>query len=288
MYYSLVYTKLEKTYQIATVLFILSVSLFTLHTSTFAGTLDQSAEEYRAKGYEEQQKGHFDKALTFYTKAISLGAENAVVFNDIGIVYEKLGIPVRAEKFYLKAIRNDRNYLAPYTNLAYLYKERGDTARALTFFLERLNRGSEQDPWKDRVKEELFAISPNLKKVLLAREAQELTMKVIREAKEKAYEEFNLQVARSQKHYQRGQQYFTERNMDEAVAEFDRALILTPDNPLILQAREEALYQKRIEDIQTRSGKAVEKLKSGEVESARKEFQKILATIPNESIQNSE
>lgn len=63
------------------------ISIFILNNSICsAGLKDGAAKQYRAKGYEEQQNGNYTEALTNYNKAISLGSEDAVILNDMGIL----------------------------------------------------------------------------------------------------------------------------------------------------------------------------------------------------------
>jgi len=273
---------------IVTAFLLLAISLTTYHPNIYAEVLFQSAEEYRTQGYEEQQKGHFDKALTNYSKAVSLGLENAKVYNDVGVVYEQLGIPDRAEQFYLKAIKQDKDYLPPYTNLAYLYQSIGNTQKAIFYFQERLERATDGDPWKEKVQQELFKISPEWKNQMIGDQLKKLDEELAKKALREAEEELSLQMSRAENHFQQAQQFLTDGNYEEAVLELDRALVATPHNPKILKAREDAIYQQGVEDIKRRTDNAIRKLDAGDVESAKKEFQQILATIPKESNQKSE
>ena len=101
-------------------------------------------------------------ALRFYTKALALGFDDAQIFNDIGVVYEQLDVIDKAEEYYLKAIELDPDYLAPYTNLAFFYKAQGKRDRAAEFFQRRLELGSEDDPWQDKARQELYKLRPEL------------------------------------------------------------------------------------------------------------------------------
>ena len=98
----------------------------------------------------------------------------------------------------------------------------------------------------------------------------------------KAREKFNLQVIRSQKHYQQGQAYFNEKRFKEATQEFTKALSLTPNNPKILRAREQAVYQSRVDDVRNQTNSAIEKLEAGDVKSSRKQLEDVLTNFPNE------
>lgn len=284
----LVTKKLEKTGRRFAVLLVLSISLLIIQKNGYADLLDQTAENYRIKGYEAQQKGNYEKALTAYLKSIAIKEDNAPVYNDLGVVYEQLGIPDKAEKYYIKAINYDSQYLSPYTNLAYLYWDQGHHDKAIKYFEERIKRAEPNDPWVAYIKSELCKIDPNWekekKKKDIKKEIEVLSSEVIR----KVQHDFALEIIRSDNHYKKGKQYLSSKDYEKAIREFDRALIVTPDNPKILKAREAAEYEKKIEHVKNITNKAIKRLDLGELESAKQEFQKILTIIPNKPIQESE
>lgn len=285
MYYSRMTKRFQKTYRVVTTLFILSVSLFACQLSVSAAEMFGSeADEYRIKGYEAQQNNNFDQALTYYAKAISLGLDTAAIYNDMGVIYEQIGVFPRAEENYLKAIEFDPNYLPPYTNLAYFYQDRGDTKRAIYFFQQRFKRAEEGDPWKERVRDELYRIDPQLQEEIFQHEVEELNEQIVK----KAQEEFTLTVMRSEKHFQNGLRYLEQDDYDAALIEFDRALTITPNNPKILKIREWVLYEKKITGIDEKIYKAKQMFELQDFESAKKEFQEILTTIPDKAIQKPE
>ena len=281
--------------KIVTAILIFVISLTVHHSSIFAEILDQSAENYRDRGYEEQQKRHFEKALAYYTKALSLGLENATIYNDLGVVYEQINLPQRAEQFYLKAIDLDQDYLPPYTNLAYFYQSVGDTQKAIYYFNRRLARAEDGDPWKERITKELFRIDPVLKERSLREELDKVNEEIAEkeqktqaEKQAKVAKELKLQMTRAEQHYQQALQFLADSNFEQAFEELDRALTVTPHNPKIIKARKRAIYTKGIEDVKRRTDDAIRKLDEGDLKSAKKEFQQILATIPNESNHKSE
>lgn len=262
----------------------LILSLLIFQTEGFAeGVLLNSAEEYRLKGYEAQQKGQLDKALTYYNKAIGLGGATPAVHNDIGVIYERLGMFDKAEWNYMRAVDMDPGYLPPYTNLAYFYHSRGNMKKAAKYFEERLQRSTDpDDPWAAKIRRELVELDPEKYKQYkrpTAEEAEEL----IKDERERAYEDFSLEIVRAEKHYQKGQEHLQKKEFEQAVAEFDRALAVTPNNPKILKAREDVMYEQAVETIRLKTDNALQDLKTGNVKSARKEFQEILATIPESS-----
>jgi tetratricopeptide (TPR) repeat protein len=280
VYYAYDHIKQKGPLLTVTALLIISISLTTFHSETFGEVTDSRAIEYRIQGYEEQLKGRYDKALSYYAKAAMITDNNAVVHNDMGVIYEKLKLLDKAEESYLKAVERDPNYLPPYTNLAYFYQSRGDNARAVIYFQERLLRSSVDDPWRPKIIEALKKIDPHYEPPVVADDsaARESRQKVVQ-----AQEDLYLQVTRAEKHYQRGQGLFEQQKYAEAIEEFDRALAMTPDNPKVLKARMKVQYERDVAEVKKLTEKAIQKLNLGEIESAKEEFHRILATFPGEA-----
>lgn len=257
-------------------------AFFVLNSHVYASGLPPQADYYRSQGLGEQEKGRYQDALNLYLKALTLEPENAVLYNDIGIVYEQLGQPSRAEQYYLRILKNDRDYLPAYSNLAYLYLGQNQFEKAQQFFLERLNRAVENDPWKAKIRQELYRIDPDFKTNAIDRQLEIVSLQLAQQADKKAKEEFTVAVERAEMHYNRGEQFRAKKNYVQAVCEFDHALRLTPDNPKVLKAKQRAQYEERIDEVKQRIGTATERLNTGEVDSAKEEFQHILSIIPND------
>jgi len=265
---------------------VLFISFFVLNPEIQASSATEPhADYYRSKGLQEQQKGRQSSALNFFLKAAAAGPEDPVLYNDIGIVYEELGQEDRAEQYYLRALKINPNYLPVYTNLAYLYLDQGFTDKAKQYFEERMVRAPDTDPWKDKARRELYRLDPTFKDKALRAEMDSITRKLQEEADRKAHEAFTLAVRRSEQHYSRSEKFRKDKKYDQALSELDKALVVTPDNPKILKAKEQIMYEERMDEVKKRIGVATQKLNAGEVDSAKKEFQQILATIPKEAVQ---
>ena len=257
------------------------ISVITFHSFVFAADIkESSAEEYRLKGYEAQQKGDFGEALTNYSKTIALGLDNAIVLNDMGVLHEELGTNDRAEKFYLQAIKRDKNYLPPYINLAYLYQRGGQPEKAYQYFRIRYELGIPGDPWTDKAWQEMVKIHPEVKKLSLQKDAQILSEELVN----KAHQEFYNQVERAQEHYQTGLKLASQRKYREALGEYHQALSLTPKSSKILKARDKAILELTKQDVKNYSQQAMKSLNAGDTSSAKQEIQKMLTTIPNRSL----
>jgi len=259
---------------------LLFISFITFHSIVFAGIKKQTAEEYRLQGYIEQQKGNFNEALSYYTKAISLGLENSVVFNDIGVLYEQLGFDFRAEKYYQQAIIIDPKYLPAYTNLAYFYKRNDYQEKAFKYFRQRYEMAGPGDVWAEKVKDELLKIHPEYKERVVFLESKLLDQELVTQARN----EFYNQIKKAKEHHKHGEFLAEEGKYREAILEFNRALSLTPGNPKIVESRKKAVLELAKKDIRIRSEQAIRMLNAGDSVAAKHEIQKILTTIPNKPI----
>ncbi|OGX08117.1 MAG: hypothetical protein A2Z88_09315 [Omnitrophica WOR_2 bacterium GWA2_47_8] len=286
IYYAIVQQVSSSSYRRFPAFLFLSI-LFAYPGIIFADNLKlESAEEYRLQGYDQQQKANFDQAISYYKKSLSLDPDNAVTLNDIAVVYEQMGLDVEAESFYQKAIRSDKNYLPPYMNLAYLYQTKGDLKKAAEYFKERFKRSQGKDPWGEKARLELLKINeydPDAQKKRIEEEAQKLEAEIVKQSQD----EFSKQIIRSENHYKKGLKFAQKKSLDQALEEFNRALSLTPQNPKILKAKEDIEKQKIFKEVHDRSKEAVTKLNSGETQSAKEEFRRILTIIPDESANES-
>lgn len=265
---------------------IFIASFIAFNCDVQASSPDPQADFYRAKGLGEQQKGNLEGALKFYIKAAGIGPESPDIYNDIGILYEQMGSPEKAEQYYLRILKIDKDYLPVYSNLAYLYLGLGEKETAKKYFLERLKRGPRNDPWKKKISDELFRLDPSLKEGMVQEEMAKTSRELAEQATRKAQEDFKIAIVRAEKHYKRGEDFRAARKYKEAFEEFDNALKITPDNPKLVRAKERAEYEERIEEVKQSIGAATGFLDTGDVDSAKKEFQHILAIFPKQTLQN--
>ncbi len=284
IYYPIAKKLIKAVDQCLSAVLIVSISVLIFQSEVFADFRDNASEEYRVKGYAEQQKGNHEKALGFYTKSLSLAPDNPVTFNDMGVLYEQAGMEEQAQKFYLEAIRVDKKYLPPYMNLAYLFEKKGDVARAVEYFEKRVKLGKKNDRWTKKAQDEIDRLSLGRGEDLKKQESERLAQELI----EQGRKEFMMQIVRADRHYKKGLKFFNRRMYSEAMEQYDQALTLTPDNPKVLRARDEVVEEQKKRDIQKRTEQALKMLEAGDVESAKEEYHKILANLPNESTQQSE
>lgn len=278
-YIMLVQSEGVLTIQKRFIFLLVVLSCVTLNNKVYADPKAETAEHYRSLGYAEQQKGNLQEALSDYTKAIALGMNDAVVYNDIAVLYEQGNYPKRAELYYLKSIELDKNYLPPYLNLGYFYLGQGKKQKAFEYFKVRFEMAESGDPWAQKAKEELIRIYPEYRELVKNIEAKRFNMEVQR----KVEQDFIDNVNKSQEHFNLGQKLAKMQKYTEALAEYNQALKLTPNNMKIIEARKKVAVELTKINIKERSDLAIQMLNSGDTISAKREVQKLLTEIPSES-----
>ena len=153
---------------------IAGVGAFLLSLPCQAAGLRDQAAEYRAQGYERQQQGDLEGALSLYQKAAALDPSYASPQNDAGVVYEAMGRTADARAAYEQALTLDPNFLQAHGNLAMLYERIGEKEKAIYHWLQRYQAGDPYDPGTARAEERLAALGvlelyPGLKGKLYTR-----------------------------------------------------------------------------------------------------------------------
>jgi len=134
--------------RIILVLFI-SICLVDIKYIYARAVLSDEAVSYREKGYEAQQSGDIDTAISWYQKAVGLDPKYAAPHNDLGILFETKGWLDRAESEYKKALVIDPDYEKAHTNIALLYERKGEKEKAAFHWMKRYKLGRSGDLWTD-------------------------------------------------------------------------------------------------------------------------------------------
>ncbi|MFH1478413.1 MAG: tetratricopeptide repeat protein [Candidatus Omnitrophota bacterium] len=138
-------------------LFFLFVVIFMSNDTVYSGVkLKDDAVSYRKMGYEAQERGDIDDAISWYQKSASLDINYAAPHNDLGILYEAKGWLDRAELSYKKALAIDPNYEKAHTNLALFYERKGEPEKASFFWMKRYKLGNPNDLWTQEAKKKLI------------------------------------------------------------------------------------------------------------------------------------
>ena len=121
--------------------------------------MEKQAIAHRQKGWQLQQEGNIEEALSYYQKATLLDPNYVMAYNDIGVIYEAMGYPEQAKQMYLKAIKIDLNYPDSYSNLALLYEEEKDYKNAILYWIKRATFGGVRDSWAEVARKHLENIA---------------------------------------------------------------------------------------------------------------------------------
>ena len=271
------------------VLFLVLISVLAVASNLFAEPEKKSedlADEYRMRGYEEQQKGHLDDALSWYFKAVTISPNYAPALNDVGLIYESLGMDDKAEDSYLSAIQSDKKYLPAYSNLGYFYKNKQNLGQAIVYFRKRITLGDPTDPWTQKAKAELKNIyeqSPFLKRRMVKREAEKLKQKMAAASRAR----LNQEMLVSKGYYNRGLKLSQQKKYSQAIKIFDEGLRYAPDNPKILAARAAALHGLNNQTALEQVRQGLKFLEEGKNASARNRLREVLTILPNEGTHQS-
>jgi Flp pilus assembly protein TadD len=200
----------------------ISYIIFSFVTPTFALTKKNTkqAQIYRDEGYKAQRSGNLDMALSYYQRAIEINSDYATVYNDIGVILEAKGDSKKAKEAYLKAISLDSKLLSAYYNLAALYEKDQDYAKAASYWRIRVQLGDWSDAWTWRAKENLESLKASGK---------------LGEKGKLSESDLGLGAGSNSKrdaeyHSYQGRQHVALGDYVNALKEFDKAIMLDPNN----------------------------------------------------------
>lgn len=114
-----------------------------------------SAVELRNSGLEMQRAGDYDSAVKYYKQALISDPKYATVHNDLGILYEQMGLNDKAKLEYLEALKINPQYIRAHSNLALLYEKSGDNNKAYYHWKQRVELGRPDDPWTEKARQRM-------------------------------------------------------------------------------------------------------------------------------------
>jgi Flp pilus assembly protein TadD/4-amino-4-deoxy-L-arabinose transferase-like glycosyltransferase len=152
-----------------------------------------------------------DDAIQELTQAVRLNPRNPEGFNNLGMAYEKKGMPAQAEAAFQKALHADSAYVEAWYNLAFLRQAHGDYASAVSLYRKVLGL----QPYLPRAR---F----NLGICYFRSDNPAMATRELRSALE-------LEPGNAEAHNQLGIVLGEQGVLDEAIKEFEAALRLNPD-----------------------------------------------------------
>jgi len=173
--------------------------------------MQKQARQYRAEGLQAQQRGDLASAMNCYQKAVTYDPGYAVLYNDLGIIYETRGENDRAEASYLKAVKTDPKNLSAYSNLALFYENKRDLKSASHYWQKRGELGEPDDPWTMKANARYEDICLSLGLIPVDSREQEVVQLVQDiSAKKSLYREDNKELAKD--YFERAKVYFQKGN----------------------------------------------------------------------------
>lgn len=101
---------------------------------------------YGNRAMELLANGRLGEARTWLDQAMALDPEDATLWNNAGVLSERMGDVEGAEGRFLGAARRNPRHASVLYNLVALYEARGDATRA-TYWKERADRVLRRDPF---------------------------------------------------------------------------------------------------------------------------------------------
>ena len=100
-----------------------------------------SATDWFQKGYNAYVNKEYDKAISFYLKAIELDPDYADAYVNLGVTYKNQGNNIKAIESYEKAIELDPVNAGAYVNLGNCYYE-SDFSTTLIYYKKAARLGN--------------------------------------------------------------------------------------------------------------------------------------------------
>lgn len=99
-------------------------------------------------------------AIEAYRRGIAALPQNADLYYNLGVLYQRLGQPDQARPMFEKAVEVG-NHLNAHFYLAHLYEKQGKPEQAIEHWRQRVELGDPDDPWTKDARTRLQALTPS-------------------------------------------------------------------------------------------------------------------------------
>ena len=232
---------------------------FTLSLESYGCALSfdaDSATAYLGRGNTARNLGQYQQSIDDYTQAIDLREDLAIAYNNRGWSYYNLGEYDTALADYNQALQIDPNLGYAYNNRGLVYQMLRNLTLAEADFAQAIRLNAEPTPWAQHNLDNLnewreiinagqetainlpidSANNPSIDALLMDASAAwysnewELTI-------ERASAVIAVTTENANAYIYRGDSYYVLDRFEEALADFDRAIELDPDNAYALDGR---------------------------------------------------
>ena len=206
------------------------------------------ASAFNNRGNAYADKGDLDRAIADYDRAIEIDGKDPFRWNNRGLAWKRKGDHDRAIADFDQAIRTDPGYTAAYTNRGQTYEDKGDAERAKVDYLAALAVPQKYGNGKfahDKARERLVALgvpSETLPRSMPAVGAtafqqdqrlcnssstrpDEGIAACTRQIESGRWQGHNLAIS----YYNRGIFHYDQDELDKAIADYSKALELSPN-----------------------------------------------------------
>ncbi len=96
------------------------------------------------------QAGYWRDSVTLFSRALAVTQDNWLAWNNLGVTYDKLGLPQQAVNYYREALRIRPDYSTAWNNLGVAYYELGQSQGAIHYYQEALKfKPDYADAWNN-------------------------------------------------------------------------------------------------------------------------------------------
>lgn len=113
------------------------------HSKSLSSNKD--AMDWYAKGLDESKQGNYEKAISYYQKAVKIDPEFAFAWDNMGISYRKLGNYDKALEAYQKSLEVDPTGMMPLQNIPVVYQYKQEYDKAIAAY-EKLAEVDKDNP----------------------------------------------------------------------------------------------------------------------------------------------
>ena len=92
------------------------------------------AIQFSNLGVAWYERGDYDKAIKYYTRAVELDPDFVEAYNNLGVSYAKQGNYGQAIDCYKKAAKKDFDYATPFVNIGVAFYRLGYLEKAIKYF----------------------------------------------------------------------------------------------------------------------------------------------------------
>jgi arylsulfatase A-like enzyme/Tfp pilus assembly protein PilF len=177
---------------------------------------ERICQVYHNLGMAYAEEKDFDKAMSFYLKAVEIDQNPSITYYNIGNLYLKQDNSEEAEKSYIKALSLDPQFAEAHCNLGVVYNKKYQFQKAISHYQQAI---SIKPDWQ-QPKDFLIAAQNNIAKI-------DLNIKSLKDS-------LSQNPNQPELHKTLATIFYQQDNINEAVSNWESALKLDPNDAMTL------------------------------------------------------